>query len=437
MIDPDTVADGAAPLPASSGPEAFASTVAQSSGLHRAPPFDATLAVADGVAVAPATLRQTRPSVLPRVEPGEGDTLRLVHEPKERYRIGERLGVGGMGEALRADDMDIGRPVAIKRLLPEVATASGLARFVDEVRIVGSLDHPNVVPLHDVGLDAEGRYFFVMKYCDGQTLESVIERLAAADPAAHAEWPWERRVDVFLGLLRALEYAHSQGIVHRDVKPANVMVGRYGEVWLMDWGIAKRKDRAELAWTDEPSATLHPRAAARTTRHGAIIGSPAYMAPEQARGDHARVDARSDLYAACVLFHELLTTTHYLEHRMGSLAELLDAVQNETPRIVFHGIRARNGQGPVPAELLHFVARGLAKDPAARFQSAGEMIQALQEAAAGKIRVECPVTLTKRVLREVGAFVDRNPALAVPVLVTLVGSVVLVPVMAALLAWLR
>jgi serine/threonine-protein kinase len=317
-----------------------------------------------------------------------------------------------------------------------VATATGLARFVDEVRIVGSLEHPNVVPVHDVGLDADGRYFFVMKYCDGQTLESIIERLAAGDPQAQAEWPWGRRVDVFVGLLRALEYAHARGIVHRDVKPANVMVGRFGEVWLMDWGVAKRKDGTEIAWTTQDSDTAQPpRSAVRTTRHGSIIGSPAYMAPEQARADHASVDARSDLYAACVLFHELLTTTHYLEHRMGSLVELLDAVQKESPNVLLRGLQSRNGQGPAPAELLHFVARGLAKEPSARFQSATEMIRILQDAAGGLIRVQCPVTLTKRVLREVTSFVDRHPALATWVLAALVVSVVVGPVslLAALL----
>lgn len=419
MADSNTVAGPTL----DSGHEAFAATVATSEPSHAA-----TVALAEGTAIAPADLRQTRRSVLPRIEPGNGQVLRLVHEPKDRYRLGARLGVGGMGEAVRADDVDIERPVAIKRLLPEAATAAGLARFVDEVRIVGSLEHPNVVPVHDVGLDAEGRYFFVMKYCDGQTLESIIERLAAGEAEAHATWRWERRIELFFGVLHALAYAHARGVIHRDVKPANVMVGRFGEVWLMDWGVAKRTSHAELARVGVPDAPRTPRSVARTTRQGSIVGTPAYMAPEQARGDHAHVDARSDLYAACVLFHELLTTRHYLEHRMGSLTELLDAVQHETPSILQAGLFGRAGQGPVPAELLHFVVKGLAKDPAKRFQSASEMIALLQDAIAGRIKVQCPITMSKRMVRETARFIDRHPKLGLPLFVGLVVSVLLGPI---------
>src|SRR5581483_3674404 len=182
------------------------------------------------------------------------------------------------------------------------SSASNVVRFVQEVRIVGSLEHPNVVPVHDVGLDEHGRYFFVMKYVDGESLEKVIEKLQNGDPATHREWTIERRVEVFVALLRALEYAHSNGVIHRDIKTANVMVGKYGEVWLMDWGIAKRIDQAEQKYTDEPSDSS-AAVQIRTTRHGALIGTPAYMAPEQARSDLEKVDTRSDLYAATVMFH--------------------------------------------------------------------------------------------------------------------------------------
>src|SRR5262249_60463772 len=142
-------------------------------------------------------------------------------------------------EVVLVNDRDIERQVALKRLLPELQDPALLARFVDEIRIVGRLEHPNIVPIHDVGVDELGRYYFVMKYVEGETLESIIEKLAAGDPAYVRTYSYERRIEIFLGLLHALEYAHSHGVVHRDVKPANVMVGRYGEVVLMDWGIAK------------------------------------------------------------------------------------------------------------------------------------------------------------------------------------------------------
>ena len=194
-------------------------------------------------------MSSTRVTVLPRVE-NEGEAVRLVRDERARYEPIRQLGMGGMGEVVLVHDQDIARPVAIKRLLPELDDAATLVRFVDEIRTVGQLEHPNIVPIHDVGVDEQGRYFFVMKYVEGETLEAIIEKLRAGDAAYHKRYTIERRMEIFLGVLHALEFAHSHGIVHRDIKPANVMVGRYGEVVLMDWGIAK------------------PMAAARDSRRG-------------------------------------------------------------------------------------------------------------------------------------------------------------------------
>jgi len=383
--------------------------------------LDETLAAAGSPhpSVAPQNLRSTRPSVLPRVE-AQGDDIRLVHDAVARYRTIAHLGAGGMGEVEQADDVDIGRSVAIKRLLPEAANTSGITRFVQEVRIVGNLEHPNVVPLHDVGLDAHGRYFFVMKYANGETLERIIERLQAHEPEARAEYTFERRIEIFLGILRALEYAHAQGVIHRDVKPANVMVGRYGEVWLMDWGVARRVGQVEAKYTDEPSDPA-PSAQIRTTRHGSIVGTPAYMAPEQARGDLGAIDARSDLYAACVLFHELVTLRHYLDEHGTSLPGLLTAV--ETLEVGFlHLYRGVPDEPLPPVELIHFVRKGFAKKPEERWQSAAEMVAGLHGVLEGKVKVQCTATFTKRVLREAGRFTDRHPNLGFIALIAGAGA---------------
>src|SRR5262249_34878051 len=154
-------------------------------------------------------------------------TLTLSAEVRSRYEAEKLLGVGGMGEVVLVRDQDIERKVAVKRLLPELNDPSVVARFADEIRTVGRLEHPNIVPIHDVGVDELGRYFFVMKYVEGETLESIIDKLRARDPAYVAKYSVEARIELFLGVLHALEYAHAQGIIHRDVKPANVMVGRY------------------------------------------------------------------------------------------------------------------------------------------------------------------------------------------------------------------
>jgi serine/threonine-protein kinase len=363
----------------------------------------------------------TRTTVLPRVE-GEGAAVRLEIESRTRYEPVKLLGAGGMGEVVLVEDQDIARKVAIKRLLPELNDATVIARFVDEIRTVGRLEHPNIVPIHDVGVDELGRYFFVMKYVEGETLESIIEKLAAGDPAYLAKYTYERRIEIFIGLLHALEYSHAQGVVHRDVKPANVMVGRFGEVVLMDWGVAK-----PVASKRDPAANAEgalgggegERARMFATRVGALIGTPAYMAPEQARGENHRLDARCDLYSAAVLFHELIAVRHYLDDAT-SLDGMIAAVA--TKEIGWYQLlthhHARHPQPP--AELIHFVAKGMAKDPDKRFQSAREMIDELESVLAGKVKVQCHATMTKRVAREMGRFVDAHPHVSFGLLVTFV-----------------
>jgi serine/threonine-protein kinase len=331
-----------------------------------------------------------------------------------------------MGEVVLVEDQDIARRVAIKRLLPEREDPSVLARFVDEIRTVGRLEHPNIVPIHDVGVDEGGRYFFVMKYVEGETLESIIEKLAAGDEGYRARYSFERRIEIFLGVLHALAYAHAHGVVHRDVMPANVMVGRFGEVMLMDWGIAKPVGAArDLAAAAE--ATLVDeggggRGRMYATRIGSIVGTPAYMAPEQARGDNARVDERSDIYSACALFFELLSLRHYLPAKATS-GELLAAVIDE--EVTFATLASMDvPQKPrPPRELVYFVARGLEKSPDKRHASVSAMIDVLQNVLSGRVDVHCHVTLTKRMLRETARRLDSHPGAVMLVLLGLVAAV--------------
>jgi serine/threonine protein kinase len=368
-----------------------------------------------------------RTTVLPHVD-GDGTRVELSMEPRSRYEPTKLLGAGGMGEVVLVRDHDIERKVALKRLLPEITDSATLARFVDEIRTVGRLEHPNIVPIHDVGVDELGRYFFVMKYVEGETLESIIEKLIAKDPLYEAKYTVEARTELFLGVLHALEYSHAQGIVHRDLKPANIMVGRFGEVVLMDWGIAKplASKRDPAAGTD---ATLEPadgdgdRARRYATRVGSLIGTPAYMSPEQARGANHEIDERSDLYSAMVLFHELIGLKHYLgdKESMGSLLAGIGADQMGFLKML--GLGYASGNTP-RAELIHVFVKGLAKDPAKRFQSATELIARLHAIEEGRVPVQCHITLTKRTFREMGRLVDRAPFTAFAALLCLVGAVV-------------
>jgi serine/threonine protein kinase len=358
----------------------------------------------------PATTLQ-RTTVLPRVEM-HGATPRLVAQGKPRYEHTRRLGEGGLGEVIGAHDNDIGRNVAVKKLRPEVTSEDAIARFVQEVRTIGQLEHPNIVPIHDVGVDEHGDYYFVMKYVDGETLESIIDKLAAGDPLTHARYGFERRVQLFLGLLEAVAFAHERGIVHRDIKPANVMVGAHGEVMLMDWGIAKQlRGPGAVPLETAVGAALPPSKTKRgtlfATQAGSLIGTPAYMSPEQARGEPA--DERSDIYSLCMLLHELLCLSHPLADK-PSLAAMLQGVQNEpTPMATF--VKKSPHQPPVPSDLGWLLQKGLAKAPADRYQSVSELIDRLARRAEGVVPIQCPITLVQRMNSEWSRFVDRHPQL--------------------------
>jgi len=291
----ETLAWGATPPE----PFAFAQTVIATPSLA---PSSEVESAAGGGAV--------RSTVLPRVEI-VGTVPTLVAQGQRRFSLVRQLGVGGLGEVIGAEDNDIGRKVALKKLRPDMKSDATLARFVEEIRTVGKLEHPNIIPIHDVGMDEAGDYYFVMKYVDGETLEAVIEKLVAGDAEYHRRYTSERRVQLFMGVLEAVAFAHSQGVIHRDIKPANIMVGPFGEVVLMDWGIAKTmRDGADDSLLPKMEGEGVGRKRLFETQIGTVIGTPAYMAPEQARGD--KVDERTDVYALSVLFYELLTLDHYL-----------------------------------------------------------------------------------------------------------------------------
>jgi serine/threonine protein kinase len=345
----------------------------------------------------------TRITVLPDVR-SEGDRLVLVPRDQTRYEGDKLLGRGGMGEVKLARDHDIGRKVAVKRLLDD-DNPHAVARFIDEVRTVGSLEHPNIVPIHDVGVDEDGSLFFVMKYVEGETLESIIEKLDAGDPAYHKRYGFEARLDLFVGLLRALQYAHSQGLVHRDVKPANIMVGGYGEVVLMDWGIAHRM-RSEARLTNL-GGQLGDRASTETV-DGSVVGTPQYMSPEQAAGDVATLDGRSDLYSAAVVLYELLSLRPYVKPGQTAMQTLVAAQERPLPSVT-ESAYDHPHQLAVPVELRHFLRDALARNKDDRFSSAEEMLVTFEGVRSGDFAVSCPITFMKSNNTKMERFMDRHP----------------------------
>jgi serine/threonine protein kinase len=373
--------------------------------------LDTRLPAGTTVAEATTTNAPGRSTILPRVTLDRGAPS-LVPDRRERFEATQRLGEGGVGEVILARDNDIERPVAIKKLLPGADDADGLARFIDEIRTLGELDHPNIVPVHDVGVDADGRYYYVMKYVAGETLEQVIAKLAEGDRDYHARYPFTRRVEVFRQILHGVQYAHDRGLIHRDIKPANVMIGRYGEVLVMDWGIARRirASGAERFPVSDKARTLS-QAPSKVppqlrTQTGAILGTPAYMSPEQARGEIEALDERTDVYALCVMFHEFMSLRHYLAG-CQSIAACLAGVERDSVPFA-HFIRSPY-QPAVPPDLSHFIRHGVEKSRDKRYRTVGEMLERLDRIDNGQCPVECPSTFTKRVVTETSRAVDHHP----------------------------
>jgi len=367
--------------------------------------------------------RTARTTVLPEVR-NDPNGLILLPRDRSRYEHEGVLGRGGMGEVSLARDHDIGRKVALKRLT-DAESPHAVARFIDEVRIVGNLEHPNIVPIHDVGIDEHGALFFVMKFVEGETLRAVIDRLVAGDIATHRRYSFEHRLDIFTSLLQALHYAHARGFVHRDIKPENIMIGPYGEVMLMDWGIAHVMRSEPRVQTEVRASTPSLPRASKETIDGQIVGTPEYMSPEQALGDVATLDGRSDLYSAFAVVWELLTLRPYVPQGKTPVETLLAVLDRAPPRSNDVGYGRHPYQRPVPVELRHFLWQGLQRERDARFPSAEAVLVELERVRGGEFAVNCPITLVKRFHAGLGRMMDRRPmawlGLALLFVVLLVG----------------
>jgi serine/threonine-protein kinase len=304
-----------------------------------------------------------------------------------------------MGEVVLVEDQDIERKVAIKRIHAEQRTTDSLQRFAEEVRIIGQLEHPNITPVHDVGVDEEGRHYFIMKYVEGDTLETIIRKLRAKDATATARFSHDARVDLFLGILNAAAYAHARGILHRDLKPANIMVGPYGEVTVMDWGIAKRIGAAEPE--EQQDARVR-------TLAGALIGTPLYMSPEQAAGQLATLDVRSDIFSLSLIFLELMTLKHPLEDLATTQLVIARLISENFENTNF---KRQFSDAGAPLEYGEIVRRGLARDRDRRFSSVVEMTDAIHQLRAGRIPVTCPVTFGRRAAAETMRWINGHQLL--------------------------
>jgi serine/threonine-protein kinase len=300
-----------------------------------------------------------------------------------RYAAGPELGRGGVGVVAVAHDALMGRSVAVKTLLQagsQVSTQQ-LARFVAEARTTAQLDHPNIVPVHDFGQQVDGSPCFTMRWVRGRSLEEVLAARAQGEGSAGAESLSEYRlIQILAQVCMAVDYAHSKGVIHRDLKPANIMVGDFGEVLLMDWGVAKVAG-ASLVERDasEPVVSLGDSAA--QTLFGGIVGTPGYMPPEQARGDGS-VDARSDVWSLGAVLYEVLTGQRPYVGR-SALAVLMATAEGA---ILSPSERAP--ERSVPADLERICLRAMAQMPEDRYPSARALYEDLERYQAGTQELE-------------------------------------------------
>ncbi len=334
--------------------------------------------------------------------------LSVEPKPGTRYVDLGLIGEGGMGEVRRVLDRELNRTMAMKILRPELGTGeANVARFVEEAQATAQLQHPGIVPVNELGRLPDGRFYFTMQEVKGRTLEEVITELHAASGGGHwgetaSGWTFRRLVAAFHKACTAVAYAHSRGVVHRDLKPSNIMVGAFGAVLVMDWGLAKILVGGTFpdAVADEPTVvTCRSQDEDTMTRAGVIAGTPAYMAPEQARGEIRELGPRTDVYALGAILYQVLTGRPPYR---GSGIDVLMQVRDRSPvppRLVASSpglasverceqtgeepTAAVIGRGPspvpppIPGELEAICLKAMARTPAERYRDAAGVAEAV------------------------------------------------------------
>lgn len=321
------------------------------------------------------------------------------------YVFKSEIARGGMGTVLEAEDVNTGRTVAIKKmLLGTAATAEGQFRFQQEARVMGWLEHANIVPMHELGVNENGVPYYTMKRVRGVTLQAVLRGIRDGGEEMIADYPLRRLLTIFQKVCDGVAFAHSRGVVHRDLKPENVLVGAFGEVMLLDWGLAKVlpgsvlrnsvagriPDVLDVGDLPEEAGDDASRSGLFRTRDGAVIGTPNFMPPEQAEGRIADVDTRSDIFSLGGILYSILSLRPPVTG--ASVQEVLANMREGyiAPPVIYNKVQSARlpgggaGEdrvialrhcpgGLVPEALSRVAMRAMEKEPEDRYQDVGEL----------------------------------------------------------------
>lgn len=290
----------------------------------------------------------------------------------DTYELGHEIARGGMGRVVNALDKNLERPVAVKLLLQDQQQSSAWqSRFIQEAQVTGQLQHPSIIPVYDLGMTSQGQLYFSMKKVEGITLSDVFKGLRAEDPSTMARFTRSKLIQTFQMVCMAVAYAHSRSVIHRDIKPSNIMVGEFGEVFLMDWGLAKILEKApEDGQTRVRS--LREEQGRMTTRQGEAIGTPGYMAPELALGQLHLVGEQSDVYALGAILYEILTL-----RRPYAGKDVRTILQRMLRTPVIPASQRTPGRD-IPEQLEQISGRCLEQDTSLRYRSVMDLYRELQ-----------------------------------------------------------